>query len=192
MKLKLFSYNRVKSTNSSAINLIKRKNFKSGLVHAITQTQGRGRYGRNWISKKGNLFVSVFFEINNDYPSTNKLTLINALVVLNVLKKVCKKKEIKFKKPNDIYLNRKKICGILQEIISVKNRKYLIVGIGINLINNPKLNKYVSTNIFKETNIKLDMIKILKILSLNYEKFLNHNNKKKYLEVIKKSKLIKI
>jgi len=186
MKLKFFSYNRVKSTNSSAINLIKRKNFKSGLVHAITQTRGKGRYNRNWISKKGNLFVSIFFEINNDYPSVNKLTLINVLVVLNVLKKLCKKKEIKFKKPNDIYLNKKKICGILQEIISVKNRKYLIVGIGINLINNPKLNKYLSTNIFKETNIKLDMVKILKILSFNYEKFLNHNNKKRYLGVINK------
>ena len=69
MNLKLFSYKKVKSTNSTAINLIKQKKFKKGIVHSISQTNGRGRYGRKWISLKGNFFLTIFFQLNEKYPS---------------------------------------------------------------------------------------------------------------------------
>ena len=111
------------------------------------------------------------------------MTYINVSIILNILKKLCKNKQIKFKKPNDIYINKKKVCGILQETISVRNRNYLIVGIGINLINNPKLYKYLSTNIFIETNIKLKMSKIIKLIKYKYENLLNNINNKKLLKV---------
>tara|TARA_B110000014_G_C19959855_1_gene496730 strand:+ start:219 stop:770 length:552 start_codon:yes stop_codon:yes gene_type:complete len=183
MNLKLFSYKKVKSTNSTAINLIKQKKFKKGIVHSISQTNGRGRYGRKWISLKGNFFLTIFFQLNEKYPSLEKMTNINVNIILNILKKLCKNKQIKFKKPNDIYINKKKVCGILQETISVRNRNYLIVGIGINLINNPKLYKYLSTNIFIETNIKLKMSKIIKLIKYKYENLLNNINNKKLLKV---------
>ena len=60
MKLKKFKYKKVKSTNDTALKLIKSKNFKSGIVIAETQTKGKGRYGRNLISYKGNLFATIF------------------------------------------------------------------------------------------------------------------------------------
>ena len=64
MKFKKFKFKKVKSTNNTAIRIIKKRNYNLGMVIAETQTKGRGQYGRKWISSKGNLFVSFFNELN--------------------------------------------------------------------------------------------------------------------------------
>ena len=65
MKLKTFNYKLVNSTNDLAIRIIKKTNNKSGIVIAEKQKKGRGQYGKKWISFKGNLFISIFFIIND-------------------------------------------------------------------------------------------------------------------------------
>ena len=52
-------------------------------------------------------------------------------------------------------INKKKISGILQENISILGKKFLIVGIGINLVKNPKLINYPTTNLFELINKNL-------------------------------------
>ena len=64
--------------------------------------------------------------------SINSLTKNNCILVKNVISKYYKKK-ISFKPPNDLLINKKKICGILQEKIEKSKKEYLIVGIGLNL-----------------------------------------------------------
>ena len=63
MKLKKFSYKKVISTNLTAIRLIRVGN-SSGFVTSEIQSKGRGQRGNKWISKNGNIFISVFFSIN--------------------------------------------------------------------------------------------------------------------------------
>ena len=118
MKFKCFSYGSVKSTNSSAMNLIKKKNYHNGFILATSQKKGRGRYGRKWISKKGNFFSTIFFQIKKNYPTVEQFTTINSLLNIDVIKNYCGKNKINFKPPNDILVNNKKICGILQEVIT--------------------------------------------------------------------------
>ena len=65
MKLKEFNFKIIKSTNDLAIRIIKNTNNKSGIVIAQKQKKGRGQYGKKWTSFKGNLFVSIFFKLNN-------------------------------------------------------------------------------------------------------------------------------
>ena len=60
MKLKQFNFKRVKSTNQTAIRLIKKNVSDFGLVISETQSKGRGQYGKKWISLKGNIFLSFF------------------------------------------------------------------------------------------------------------------------------------
>ena len=60
MKLKKFSYKKVISTNLTAIRLI-RVGKSSGFVTSEIQSKGRGQRGNKWISKYGNIFISVFF-----------------------------------------------------------------------------------------------------------------------------------
>ena len=107
MKIKKFKFKRVKSTNNTAVRIIKETNYNKGMVISETQSNGRGQYGRKWISSKGNLFVSFFSELNNRKLSIGSITKINCLLIKKLLSKFTKKKII-LKKPNDILIDKKK------------------------------------------------------------------------------------
>ena len=92
MKFKIFKYNKVKSTNNTAIRIIKKTNFNYGMVISENQERGRGQYGKKWISYKGNLFVSFFFKLENLKVSINQLTKLNCLLVKKLLSTYYKKK----------------------------------------------------------------------------------------------------
>ena len=178
MKFKVFKFKKVKSTNNTAIRIIKSSNFDYGMVISEMQNSGRGQYGKRWISYKGNLFVSFFYTLENLSIRLNQLTKINCMLVKKLLSLYYKKKII-FKKPNDLLINKKKICGILQETINKFNKKYLIVGIGINLIKNPYIKNYPTTNLYLLTNKKIIKRKIENELKEIFEHKLNKFNKKK-------------
>ena len=174
MKFKIFKYNRVISTNKTAIELIKKKKIEKGFVYALSQKKGRGRCGRKWISKKGNFFGSIFFPLKKNFPSVSEFTLINPMLNIDVLSNHCEVKNLFFKSPNDIYINKKKVCGILQETILMESKKYLIVGIGINILSSPKIKNYPVTNLYKETRKKIKLAKIVNEIKNIYEHFFSH------------------
>ena len=74
MKLKRFNFKTINSTNDLAIRIIRNTNNKSGIVIAEKQKKGRGQYGKKWTSFKGNLFVSIFFQIDMIQLSLKDLT----------------------------------------------------------------------------------------------------------------------
>ena len=172
MKFKKFKFKRIKSTNNTAIRIIKETNCNLGMVIAETQVKGRGQYGRKWISSKGNLFVSFFNELNRTNLSISTITKINCLLVKKLLSKFTRKK-ILFKKPNDLLIEKKKISGILQEVIFVKNKKFLITGIGINIIKNPNIRNYPSTNLQEITKKSISKLSIENKLKQLFEKNLS-------------------
>ena len=180
MEFTKFKFKKVNSTNNTAIRIIKNSNFKFGMVTADTQLSGKGQYGNKWISNKGNLFVSFFHEIKNINISLSTLTKINCLLVKKTIEKYYKKKVI-FKKPNDLLINKKKISGILQEIISVSGNKFLIVGIGVNLIKSPKIKNYPTTNLSELINKPINKINFeneLKVIFVkNLSRMYKVNNK---------------
>ena len=177
MKFKVFRFKKVKSTNNTAIRIIKNSKLENGMIISELQSDGRGQYGRRWISEKGNLFVSLFYIQNNLYLTLKQLTKINSFLVKKLLAKYYKKK-IDFKKPNDLLINKKKFAGILQETITKDNKKFLIVGIGINLIKSPTIKNYQTTNIFKETKTHIPKIKLIRNIliqfKINLKKFAMH------------------
>ena len=172
MKFKKFKFKRIKSTNNTAIRIIKESNYNLGMVIAETQIKGRGQYGRKWISSKGNLFVSFFNELNRTNLSMTAITKINCLLVKKLLSKFTRKK-ILFKKPNDLLIDKKKISGILQEVIFVKDKKFLITGIGINIIKNPNIRNYPATNLQEVTKKSISKSIIEKKLKQLFEKNLS-------------------
>ena len=159
MEFKIFKFKKVKSTNNTAIRIIKNSNIEYGMITSNLQKNGRGQYGKRWISYNGNLFVSFFYKLENLSISLKQITLINCLLVKKLLS-IYYKNKITFKKPNDLLIDKKKICGILQEKITKFNKKYLIVGIGINLIKNPNLKNYPTTNLYELLNKKIPKKKI--------------------------------
>ena len=171
MIIKSFNYKFVNSTNDIAINLIKQKNIKAGFVLAEKQKKGRGQRGKKWISYKGNLFISIFFSIEKINLTLKQLTKTNTKLIIKLISQYYKKK-IKLKLPNDILINKKKICGILQETVQKNDIQYLIVGIGLNLVKSPKIKEYPTTNLYDLTKYKISVNKISKELKGVYKNFL--------------------
>ena len=191
MKFKIYNFTSVTSTNDKAIKLIKSKKKISGYVKALKQTNGRGTHGKKWISKKGNLFGSLFFPLKSNYPHFTEFSVINSVIISDVIKKYCDKKKVKLKFPNDIFINKKKVCGILQEIITVNYKKFLIIGIGINIDSNPSINnKYKTTNIFFETKKKPQINEIMDHVIFSYVNFFKNLKTYKYANFKKKANSI--
>ena len=172
MKFKKFKFKRVKSTNNTAIRIIKETDYNLGMVVTETQAKGRGQYGRKRISSKRNLFVSFFNELSKTNLSINAITKINCILVKKLLSKFTRKK-ILFKKPNDLLVDKKKISGILQEVIFVKDKKFLITGIGINIIKNPNIKNYPTTNLQEVTKKSISKLSVENKLKQLFEKNLS-------------------
>ena len=115
MKFKIFKFKKVQSTNNSAIRIIKNSNIDYGMIIANEQKNGRGQYGKKWISYKGNLFVSFFYKLDRLSISLKQITKINCLLVKKLLSMYYNNKII-FKKPNDLLINKKKFAGYYKKM----------------------------------------------------------------------------
>ena len=187
MKLKIIKFKSVKSTNDKAIKLIQKYKYDSGFIISDIQTKGRGTMGKKWISKKGNIFISIFFKVNFSKIKIENFLMINAMIIKKILKTYIRK-NITIKRPNDLLIENKKICGILQEVVESNNDKFLITGIGINTRIAPSDKKIISTCINEHTNKIIKNSNIIKNIKNSYEKMikdLNNNNftyiKNKYI-----------
>ena len=186
MNFEILKLKSVTSTNDVAINLIKEKNKLTGCICSDLQTKGRGTHGKKWISEKGNLFLTLFFPIDDNCPSFHEFSIINPVIILDIIKNYCDEEKLRLKFPNDIMYDGKKICGFLQELIIQNKRKFLIIGIGLNIVSNPNINNgYKATNIYLETNIKPSIDEIIGLIISSYKNFLvnldtyNYENFKK-------------
>ena len=166
MVLKKFKYINVSSTNDVAVKKIK-QGYKAGIVISDAQSRGRGQYGRKWISKKGNLFFSIFFIIDERVQISKLVTSLLKIIKKILLKYT--KSNLNIKKPNDITIDKKKICGVLNETLFYNNLKFLVVGIGINIASSPNLRNYPTTNLNEITNKKVSKIKLLKNIIKAFE-----------------------
>jgi BirA family transcriptional regulator, biotin operon repressor / biotin---[acetyl-CoA-carboxylase] ligase len=182
MKLKLLRFKSVKSTNDVALRLIKKNNLSPTIILSETQTNGRGTIGKKWISKKGNLFISIFFEIDQKKINFKHFAILNAYLLKSIISKELLKK-VKIKWPNDLLYNKKKVCGILQEIVIYKDKTFLIVGIGLNTNFDLKNKAFLSTSLKKIMDKDIDNNKILNKIKNIYEKFLPKIKNHSYLKL---------
>ena len=187
MKIKLKKYKKVKSTNDIALKLIKKNNSYPMLVMSKEQTNGRGRMGKRWISQKGNLFISLFFKLDQKKINFKQFASLNAFLLKKIISKNISKK-IRIKWPNDLLFNKKKLCGILQELIRFNDFDYLIVGIGLNTNTAPENKSFESTCIKNILKKKVNNQKIMKDILIAYEKLLNEKNKFSFVDLKRKYK----
>jgi len=109
------------------------------LITAESQTGGRGRQGKSFSSPKGGLYMSLLVKCGRDMSEAVRVTSAVSVAVCRALKEVCGL-ECDIKWVNDIYVNGKKLCGILTEAVNnygTGTTDWLIIGIGVNLITTP-------------------------------------------------------
>lgn len=132
---KIFLYDRIDSTNNKAKELAKSGVKENKIIIAKTQTAGRGRVGRSFYSENNNgIYMSFLLKHSYNESQTVLITTAAALLVLRAIKRVTNA-EVGIKWVNDLYLNGKKICGILTETINnakTGTLEWVVIGIGIN------------------------------------------------------------
>ncbi len=121
------------STNTQILELAKTYPGQKIVLSADYQTKGRGQFGRQWQSQpRENLLFSIYFCPAIKPADAPQLTPLAAKAVMSVLSE--RGISCMIKPPNDILVNRKKICGILTEASSSGEKlDYVIVGIGLNV-----------------------------------------------------------
>jgi BirA family biotin operon repressor/biotin-[acetyl-CoA-carboxylase] ligase len=129
---RVFFSREVNSTSDWAKELAKIGAEEGTVTLTQAQTAGRGRLGREWTSPKGGLWFSIVLRPNQKASDAMKLVFVASMVVAEVLsEKYGLRTETKW--PNDVLVNGKKICGILAEMNTKREKvNYVILGVGVN------------------------------------------------------------
>lgn len=135
LPLKTVILEETESTNSFCKELS--REFKEDLaVIALSQSKGKGRLGRSFFSPKGGgIYISFLLHPHLNAEDCTKITTAAAVAAAKAIDFISRKNTL-IKWVNDIYLDGKKVCGILTEAGFSGNAQkldYAILGVGINL-----------------------------------------------------------
>lgn len=112
-------------------------------IAADIQTAGRGRRGRAWTSKSGNLFCTGVYPKLSTPQQTALLSFVAAVAIVETLDLFVPQENPVIKWPNDVLLSGAKTAGILLEA----HREHVLIGIGMNLVTHPQDTPYPATHV---------------------------------------------
>ena len=166
--MKFLKFNEIDSTNNyMKENISSFANYD--IVSSKVQTSGRGRRGNTWLSSEGMALFSFLLKPEKTLSiiEATKLPLLAGISTLSALKKI-KDGAYSFKWTNDVFLNSKKLCGILIERV----KDNFIVGIGINVANKiPEDIKNIAISMESNYDIEKLILKVVEEFSVYYKRF---------------------
>lgn len=176
---KIIRLDSVDSTNNYIANLLKEGILEDGtVILADEQYAGRGQRNTEWLANPGENLTFSFFLGNVNLSVQNQfyLTCIVSISLVSLLNKFGLNAKIKW--PNDIYIDQKKIAGVLIENqLSSLTVKSSIVGIGLN-INQIEFNGISATSVLKETGaqkLPMDVLySYIELFNSNWSQFSEH------------------
>jgi BirA family biotin operon repressor/biotin-[acetyl-CoA-carboxylase] ligase len=150
---RLVAYETIGSTNDEAKRLA-HENAADGLVvWALQQNAGRGRRGRAWVSPPGNLYISLLLRPRCRAAVAAQLGFVAALGLGEALAALIPAKvELRYKWPNDLLANSRKLAGILleTEMTAGDGPEFVVIGVGANLVSSPRDTLYPATSLAEE------------------------------------------
>lgn len=180
---RLFCYPQVTSTNTVAKSKMQECGINGLLVVADEQTAGKGRRGRCWQSPPGQaIYMTLALQPTFSPDKASMLTLVMAYAVAQAIAAVTGL-EVSIKWPNDVVVNKKKVCGILTEMSAGKEGiESVVIGTGINVNQQefPLELADTATSLFMETGHPVDrerlIAKTMDYFETAYELFLEKEN----------------
>ncbi len=122
------------STNTDLLALARDGAPEGIWLRAERQTGGRGRQGRSWISRPGNLYASTLVRLSPSDPPAPTLALVSAVALHEALSTFASGETLQIKWPNDILAGGAKLAGILLE----RSGEAVVIGFGANLAQHPE------------------------------------------------------
>lgn len=178
-------FEEIDSTNNEAKRQGDTIRDKAKLLICESQTGGRGRRGRNWVSPSGSgIWMSLLFKPDITPASASMLTIVTAMAVKAAITDVLPEADCMIKWPNDIVLNGKKICGILTEMSAeLEYIHYVVIGVGLNVntLDFPEELSDIASSILKETGVKVKRSELVVAFSKEFNYFYKKFMKEKDL-----------
>lgn len=167
------------STNTDVKRLLEEGAPHGVLVVADKQNSGKGRRGRSWSSPKGtSIYMSIGLKPSYNPDKASMVTLVMALAVAEGIRKTTGLEAL-IKWPNDVVVNKKKVCGILTEMDAEMDYIHSVVigtGINVNELEFPEEIKETATSLFLEKGEKITRAQltavVMECFEQEYEKFL--------------------
>lgn len=193
MKVKIINLDTVSSTNDYLKQLAKGEVKENTVVIANKQTNGKGTKGRSFISKEGGVYLSILVRpILQGFDAT-LITSATAVAVSDAIDEISgKNTDIKW--VNDVYLDNKKVSGILCESVIINGEiPFIVVGIGVNLFKPhdgfPDEIKDIATYIFEQENPTVKE-KFIEILINKFFKYFEDLKNKSFLPKYRQKNLV--
>jgi BirA family biotin operon repressor/biotin-[acetyl-CoA-carboxylase] ligase len=178
---KIYYFEALSSTMDEAVKLGLAGISEGAVVLAETQTRGRGRLGRHWLSPKHKgIYFSLILRPKILPNATPMLTLLCAVSVCEAIKENLGL-EAQIKWPNDIFMHHKKLGGILTELNAEMDVvRFAVIGIGLN-VNTDKKNLLSGATSLREqkkehVNRLVLLQEILRQIEKNYLYFSSQGN----------------
>ena len=172
MQFRILHYNSLTSTNDYAKSLCAKGVQEGIVVFSDYQTRGRGRFERRWRSPKGkDLLFSII--LRPYHLKANQIPILTQIAARSVQGVIDQTLRIRctIKKPNDILIQGKKVCGILVEGSTTGKQNgadYVIVGVGLNVNSERRQLLKRATSLYEVTGRKHDRNELLKILLIAF------------------------
>lgn len=169
---KIYRFKQIDSTNNAAFRWAERGAASGSVFVADFQTRGHGKWGREWVSPPGkNLLFSILLRPSMKAFQAPGVTQLACRSVAKVLKGEYKLQPT-FKRPNDVMVRGKKICGVLVEAKGRSNGALdsLVIGIGLNVNSSAKDLVPGATSLYEETGKRRSRSVLLKSLLAQVEK----------------------
>ena len=193
---KIVFFDETDSTNNRAKKAAEEGEESGTLFITECQTGGRGRRGRNWVSPPGSgIWMTLLIRPDIRPDEASMLTIVAAMAVSSAITKVTKydakailsdEKDISFadnkieqckiKWPNDIVLDKKKICGILTEMSAEPEHvNYVVTGIGINVNTTEFADeiKDMASSIFVQTGVRIKRSHVVAQFAHDFTEYFN-------------------
>ena len=131
---RLFSFDRIDSTNSEALRRIAIDADPGDVIWAMEQSRGRGRRDRTWYSPRGNLYSTIIISVSNQ-KLLSEIAFVAAVGIGEVIRGLLSPDyRFHYKWPNDLLVDYRKVGGILVErATDLRGKDLVAVGIGVNV-----------------------------------------------------------
>ncbi len=162
--MQIKNFKTLSSTNQKARELARTGASPWEVILAKEQVSGYGRKGTAWFSPKGGLYFSIILP-KSQVEDLQTLTILAAFIVAKTIKDNFPLEPF-IKLPNDVWVNNKKIAGILTENIVARTVRFSVMGIGLNtnIDKFPKDLENIATSLKIELGKEVDNEKILKAI----------------------------
>ena len=167
---KIIYYDIINSTNTKCYELAEGNYPQGTAVVAEGQAKGKGRLSRSWVSPRyKGIYFSVLLKPDILPMQVPKITLLAAVSVVSAIRKLTQLPAL-IRWPNDVLINKRKVCGILTEMNAEADRvNFIILGIGINVTSKRSSLPKGATSLFEEGAKDISRCQLLRKLLMELE-----------------------